>query len=285
MNVVPISIVPTTRSTLESGETGFSGFIHGVALVDLLQIFHYSRRSLTLHIEPNAAIYLADGEIVHARAGELEGQVAFTSLLQRNGGRIRTAAAEVVPTSMTRPFNFLLLDALRGMDEADRDGTTEVWPEESGEFLKETRQVSRGSIFPSVPAAGNQLLATACMQLAERVENTCAVALVDLDQRLLLAQCGSISRGLLEKQCLMSFERPQLQGLEQALAKSGALPANAGAGILDEVRYVGASGAFFGKLLTGRRLALVLCARCDDSPGLAWAELRHSVRMMERILP
>lgn len=267
-------------------EIGFSGFVHGIALVDLLQIFHYSRRSLTLQIEPNAAIHVADGEIVHARVGDIEGELAISCLLERTGGRIRTANAEVVPTTIQRPFNFLLLDALRGMDEAHKDDVPVAWPEESGEFLKEVLQPpSRGSLFPSVPAAGSQLLASACVQLAERVDNARAVALVDLKERRLVAQCGGVNRALLEEQCLAAFERPDLSALDRKLNAAGRIEGGARSSWLDEVRYMGESGAFFGKTLTARALALVLCACCDDSPGLAWAELRQSVRMVERILP
>jgi hypothetical protein len=282
MNAVAVDLKQVTGG---GAEVGFSGYVHGIALVDLLQIFHYSRRSLTLHIEPNASIHVADGEIVHARVGEIEGELAISCLLDRTGGRIRTDVSEVVPTTIQRPFNFLLLDALRGMDEAHKDDVPVAWPEESGEFMKEVLQPSRGSLFPSVPAAGNQLLASACVQLADRVENTRAVALVDLKERRVIAQCGSINRALLEEQCLAAFERPQLAALDRSLSAAGRIDGGVRSTWLDEVRYIGQSGAFFGKTLTARGLALVLCACCEDAPGLAWAELRQSVRMVERILP
>jgi hypothetical protein len=109
--------------------------------------------------------------------------------------------------------------------------------------------------------------------------------LVDLKERRLVAQCGGINRTLLEEQCLAAFERPDLSALDRKLNAAGRIEGGARSSWLDEVRYMGESGAFFGKALTARALALVLCACCDDSPGLAWAELRQSVRMVERILP
>lgn len=265
-------------------ETGFSGYVHGVSLVDLLQIFHYSRRSLTLSVEPNASIHVADGEIVHARVGEIEGELAISCLLERTSGRIRTGSPEVVPTTIHRPFNFLLLDALRGMDESHRDAGTSAWPEESGEFPKDTF-AQRGSVLPSVPVTGSQLLTTACLQLAERVENTVAIGLVDLKERRLVSQYGASNRHMLESLCLKAFEHPELSALDQVLNTSGRLLSHDGPDWLDEVRYVGEGGVLFGKVLSTRALGLVLCARCFDSPGLAWAELRQSVRMMERIVP
>jgi Domain of unknown function (DUF4388) len=284
MNAAAIDLVQSAGGT---AELGFSGFVHGVALVDLLQIFHYSRRSLTLHIEPHATIHVSDGEIVHARNGELEGELAISCLLERTSGRIRTAPAEVVPTSIQRSFNFLLLDALRGMDESNREPGVETWPEASGEFTKETFQVPRGgSLLPSVPAGGTELLGTACIQLAARIDGPCAVGLVDLNERRLLAHCGNVNRQRLEAQCLAGFERPELIAMDRLLRNAGQLRESGQTSPwLDEVRYVGQSGIFLGKALTGRALALVLCMSSTDSPGLAWAELRQSVRMVERIVP
>lgn len=265
-------------------EAGFSGSVHGVSLVDLLQIFHYARRSLTLNVEPNASVHLADGEIVHARVDELEGELAVARLLERASGHFWTSGAEVVPTTVHRPFNFLLLDALRGLDEAHRATESTAWPEQSGEFQKDTF-AQRGSVLPSVPTTGGHLLSTACMQLAERIENTVAVGLIDLKERRLLAQYGASNRHALEAQCLDAFEHPELTALDQLLWTAGRLTTHNGPEYLKEVRYIGREGVLFGKVLGTRELGLVLCARCVDAPGLAWAELRQSVRMMERIVP
>lgn len=282
MNAVAIDLENVPDAT---GEVGYSGFVHGVALVDLLQIFHYSRRSLTLHIEPDSAIYLRDGEVIHARSGNLDGESAISSLLARSGGRIRTAEPEEAPTSIGRPFNFLVLDALRGMDEAQRD-EADAWPEESGEFTKEIIQVPRRSLFPSVPAAGGQLLATACMQLADRIAGTRAVALLDLKEQKLVVNCGSVDRHLLQSECVAAFDRPALNDLDEALAAARIVEADhAGPQWLEEVRYVGEGGLFFGKALSVRAFALVLCVCGSDSPGVAWAELRQSARMVEKLLP
>ncbi len=281
MNALAIDL---THAPPAAQETGFSGYVHGVSLVDLLQIFHYARRSLTLNIEPNASIHVADGEIVHARVGELEGELAIACLLERTGGRIRTSGTEVVPTTIHRPFNFLLLDALRGMDESHRDIGNSIWPEESGEFPKDAF-AQRGSILPSVPTTGNQLLVTACLQLAERVDNTVAVGLIDLKERRLLAHHGATNRHVLEAQCLEAFEHPELAALDQLLFADTDANPNISGVWLNEVRYICEGGMLFGKVVGTRALGLVLCARCLDAPSLAWAELRQAVRMIERIVP
>lgn len=254
-------------------EIGFSGFVHGFGLVDLLQIFHYSRRSLALHIEPNSAIHIREGEIVHATSGRIEGDLAITSLLARAGGRIRTAEAEDVPTTIQRPFNFLILDALRDLDEAGRDGP-ESMPEESATF-----PTARGSRFPSIPVAGGELLAVACQHLAERVDAARAVVLVDLVERSVLARHHVARRDDRAEVGLSAFERPAVLALERLLIGDG------DGGSVEEVRVRTSSGLLFGKTLRSGAVGLVVDVDASDAPGLVWAELRQSTATLERILP
>jgi hypothetical protein len=260
-------------------EVGFSGFIHGVALVDLLQIFHYSRRSLTLHVEPSGAIHVKEGEIIHARAGEIEGEVAIHCLLQRTGGRIRTAAPQDVSRTVDRPFNFLLLDALRDLDETARD-STDVWSHERP-VIGEISAPPRGSLFPSLPVAGGELLATVCTQLFNRVEDSRAVAIIDRREKRLLAYHGPVERALLERECLAAFDRPELARLSTLLHPD---VQDEGVSAVREVRLLRRSGLFLGRALATRAMALVLCTGNSESPGLAWTELRQSTLMVERIL-
>lgn len=267
------------EATSATHEAGFSGFVHGVALVDLLQIFHYSRRSLTILVEPDATIHLADGEVVHATSGDLEGEPALSVLLDRIGGRIRTTALGSNARTIARPFNFLLLDALRELDESSRD-SSEVWSDEP--LGTELALPSRASRFPSVPAVGGELVVTACMQLASRVDDVRAVALIDRHERRLVAHAGSVNRLELERECLSFFERPALARLGQLLHAS-ATP-RVDVSDWDEARYLGDSGLFFGKSLASRPWALLLCSRSSVAPGLAWTELRQSALMIERIL-
>ncbi|HSC86625.1 MAG TPA: DUF4388 domain-containing protein [Polyangiaceae bacterium] len=265
---------------LESGtiEAGFSGFVHGVALVDLLQIFHYSRRSLTLHVEPNGAIHMREGEVVDAKVGDIEGDLAISCLLERTGGRIRTTTLESQRSIIQRPFNFLLLDALRDLDESSRE-PTESW---GGDLAAEAAVMPRITRLPSVPVGGSELLLAACMQLAERIEDARAVALYDRRERKLVVAHGQLERSALEAQCVAAFERPALEELGARLHAFVDAPARKGD--WDEVRYVGSRGLMFGKSLTTRPWALVICAASPESPGLAWTELRQSALMIEKIL-
>lgn len=101
-------------------ETGFRGSIHGLSLVDLLQMFHYARRSLAIVVdgwEPGH-VYLRDGRVVHAQYRELVGEEAVRAILAMPAGSLRTMVLpEGTPTTIQRDFEGLLLDALRTLDE------------------------------------------------------------------------------------------------------------------------------------------------------------------------
>jgi CheY-like chemotaxis protein len=102
-------------------ETGFRGSVHGLSLVDMLQMFHYARRTITLRIEGPSVrrIDLVEGEIVHAECGEAVGVEALGLLLATHSGTIRTVPrVEGGGPSISVPFEALLLDILREIDEA-----------------------------------------------------------------------------------------------------------------------------------------------------------------------
>lgn len=108
-------------------ETGFRGSIHGLSLVDLLQMFHYARRSLAIVVDGLAPghVFLEDGHVIHAVYRELQGEPALRSILAMPAGSLRTMVLpQDTPRSITRDFQTLLLDSLRTVDEdalADAD--------------------------------------------------------------------------------------------------------------------------------------------------------------------
>lgn len=102
-------------------ETGFRGNIHGLSLIDLLQMFHFARRSIAIVVDSWAPghIYLDEGRIVHAVYRELTGEPALRAILAMPAGSLRTMVLpDGTPRSITRDFSALLLDSLRTIDEA-----------------------------------------------------------------------------------------------------------------------------------------------------------------------
>ncbi|HEY0253817.1 MAG TPA: DUF4388 domain-containing protein, partial [Kofleriaceae bacterium] len=103
-------------------ETGFRGNIHGLSLIDLLQMFHYARRSVAIVVDSWAPgnLFLDEGRIVHAVYRELTGEPALRAILAMPAGSLRTMVLpDGTPCSITRDFSTLLLDSLRTIDEAN----------------------------------------------------------------------------------------------------------------------------------------------------------------------
>jgi len=101
-------------------ETGFRGSIHGLSLVDLLQMFHYARRSLAIAVDGLAPghVFLEDGHVIHAAYRDLHGEPALRAILAMPAGSLRTMVLPPqTPHSITREFRALLLDSLRTLDE------------------------------------------------------------------------------------------------------------------------------------------------------------------------
>jgi CheY-like chemotaxis protein/predicted regulator of Ras-like GTPase activity (Roadblock/LC7/MglB family) len=103
-------------------ETGFRGSIHGLSLIDLLQMFHYARRSLAIVVDglTPGHVFLEDGQLIHAVYRELTGEPALRMILAMPAGSLRTMVLpHATPHSINRDFQTLLLDSLRVVDEAN----------------------------------------------------------------------------------------------------------------------------------------------------------------------
>jgi CheY-like chemotaxis protein len=100
-------------------KTGFRGNIHGLSLIDLLQMMHFARRSVTIAVRgpTSGQIYLQDGEIIEAESGGLKGEEALRTILANPSGAIHTSVLAPRKRNITRDFEGLLLDALRQIDE------------------------------------------------------------------------------------------------------------------------------------------------------------------------
>lgn len=117
----PGELLQAIRQAVESG-TGFRGSVHGLSLVDLLQMFHYGRRSVRVDIgaPQRGQIHVQDGEVIHAELGDLEGTEALRALLASGVGALSTSPLMEAPErTIDAPFSALLLDLLRQVDESE----------------------------------------------------------------------------------------------------------------------------------------------------------------------
>jgi hypothetical protein len=113
--------------------TGYRGTIHGLSLIDLLQMFHFGRRTLTVHLggPVDARIDLAEGEIVHARRGAVAGEDALRAILGAQSGSVRTSPRIGRERTISKSFQSLILDLLRQLDEGGADPEVEIVHEEA----------------------------------------------------------------------------------------------------------------------------------------------------------
>lgn len=147
---------------------GFRGSFHGLSLVDMLQLFHLSRRSLRLGMlgERDGYVEFCEGEIVDARYGDVAGEGALPHLLRSESGAVSTGVARGGERTIERPFQNLLLDALCLLDEQARDadagGASVPWraPSSLPPAFEAKRPASAvpaslagGAPAPSVPCA------------------------------------------------------------------------------------------------------------------------------------
>lgn len=116
----PEDLEEAIRKALDS-QSGVQGLVHGLSLVDVLQMFHFARRSLAIHVGGDGAtIHLRDGEVVHAVSGAITGEAALRAILESQVSSVRTSPAVSVPITITRGFQALLLDLVRAIDEQGR---------------------------------------------------------------------------------------------------------------------------------------------------------------------
>jgi CheY-like chemotaxis protein len=111
---------------------GFRGMMRQVGLQEVLQMECLGRKSSVLEVFTSAArgrIYIAEGNIVHAESGTLQGEVALYGLLALRGGEFNLLPfVEPAARTISGQYEFLLMEAARLKDEAPppQSGLTEV---------------------------------------------------------------------------------------------------------------------------------------------------------------
>lgn len=269
-------LVVAVRHAVEA-ETGYRGSIHGLSLVDLLQMYHYGKRSIALATDGSAEIFLERGEIVHARAADLEGEPALRKLLARPGGAIRTGALpSQFPRTIDRGFDGLVLDALRAYDE-DKKGEKEddTWidrftfspPPGSSPPPRLSLRTPRVSSVPPAPQVSP--LDVPCANLVATLEGAVACAAVDLG-------CGMV---------LGAHDASEVtDGLVMALPELFRA-ASAAEGSVREMQINCTWGRHFIAALRDGQVAILLTTHKRTNIGAGWAALRAALPAMERRIP
>ncbi len=105
-------------------QEGFRGMMRRVGLQEVLQMECLGRKSSILEVfgeKGRGRIYIADGAIIHAESGTLQGEIALYGLLGMRGGEFNLQPfIEPATRSISGHYEFLLMEAARLNDE----GTT-----------------------------------------------------------------------------------------------------------------------------------------------------------------
>lgn len=109
------------RRTSGNASGGFSGLIASIPLTDLVQLACMTRMDRVFRLESpttTGMVYVRSGQIFHAVAQDLAGEEAFCHLLKAPGGRFESSPLrEEVETTIVKPWEYLLIDAMRFLDE------------------------------------------------------------------------------------------------------------------------------------------------------------------------
>lgn len=101
--------------------SGFSGAVAQLTLADIVQLHalaQFSGRIDVSHGQQRAAIWFTDGQVSHAEYGALSGREALLTILAWREGTFAAHQRERGPTTIGAPWQELLMEACRRIDEA-----------------------------------------------------------------------------------------------------------------------------------------------------------------------
>ncbi len=118
--VDPDLLAEALSSTKE--ETAFSGSIDKIDILDYLQLMMLTGRQVVLEVSSKdgkqGLVYIDDGSVKHATCQHLEGEEALFECLGFKGGSfVNLPWNEPEKVTITRPGEFLLIEAARKRDE------------------------------------------------------------------------------------------------------------------------------------------------------------------------
>jgi CheY-like chemotaxis protein len=288
---------------------GFSGSVHGLSLIDMLQMFHYAQRSVSLQVLGGlpASIHLKNGQLVHASYGSASGEAALAQILTLPAGSLQTTPLESVEQTVAREFQPLMLDLLRRMDEERRPGAPEEGAAARGDGAAgalgvATEALSDDAEFASTPAPSSArsepgadatrelspgLLSDACRRTAAELGGDVVCAVVDLDRGRLLgcyaARGDAWGRSeALARATLALFREVPLQGIERLLGDG---PESSGEPPLRRVELTLQGGQFLARATRHGRKVMALLLGRDADARAARSQLDAVFPLVEALVP
>ena len=271
--------------------TGFRGSVHGLSLVDILQMFHYGKRSVTLSMADSVCcqIHMKNGEVIHAERGDKIGEQALKSILTLPSGALKTSALETEQTTIERSFQSLLLDMLRELDEQGKKSETpqkrtSKFDSMFGFSLSESPPPATERIAPSLSP-----IDTACRTVVTSVEGAVAAGVVDLDTGILLGMYSVAGyppefNEAVAMATLDLFRGENVARIEQRVRAHRGLPED-GSHYFDEIQITSRNNLHFSKVMRGGKAAITLVTRRTTNLGLGWMQLKAVIPLVEPLVP
>lgn len=281
-----------TRDVVEAiqraadASTGYFGNVHGLSLIDLLQVFHYGQRNLALELlgTPPSVICMRDGQIVDARHGDEQGEAALRTILRLPAGPLRTKSLSDFTPTINREFQGLLLDLLRELDEESRAGKPAPPSAPSaalsfGPDALTSMSPAGGSSPPLIKtAASRPEFDAACARVVSMVDRSRYCEMLDMRTGHLLGSHHKAAGPSPLQRHMAEWATHLYRELPREATGSGATPV----GPFDEIQVSTADMFHFAKaILPGFILVLAATDRAGGV-GLAWSQLRTALVTVER---
>jgi CheY-like chemotaxis protein len=293
---------------------GFWASVHGISLIDTLQMFHYSRRSLSVRFlgSIGATLHLRDGQLVHAEHGELRGEEALAAILRMPAGSLQTFALEPVPQTIFKDFQGVLLDQLRQLDEQERDSKlpqhTEALDADFGELddgLCEDDTGLRRAPSPEslgLPSAASgerravraakrstlEKVDIACERIVNAVDGALACALIELGTGAVIGIHNSLGFSVEQGEAVAAATVDLFRGVSSSRIESIVRLQSSGGRsddhAFEEVQLTSKYTHHFAKTLGSGRAVILLVTSRSTSLGMGWAQVRAAIPIFERLL-
>ena len=197
-------------------EEGFQGMLRRVGLQDVLQMECLARSSSVLEVstaQVKGTIFVVDGQIIHAQAGDVNGEEAFNYLMSLGGGQFHLKPFVEPPArTISGSWEFLLMEAARKRDEASDPLTTSPFPSveqaaaetTAATLVAPTPSASTQHAVESLPASASELVAESDTlpavdeDMAVRAPEPVEVLRSKIDEMLICSTQGDV---LYEWQC------------------------------------------------------------------------------------
>jgi CheY-like chemotaxis protein len=293
---------------------GFWASVHGISLIDTLQMFHYSRRSLSVRFlgSVGATLHMREGQLVHAEHGALRGEEALAAILRMPAGSLQTFALEPVPQTIVKDFQAVLLDQLRQLDEEERDskapahadpidtafGELDDGPSEDETGLRRTpesltrpsaasgeRRAVRGS---EAKRSTLEKIDIACERIVNAVEGALACALIELGTGAVLGIHNSLGFSVGQSEAVAAATVDLFRGAStsriESMVRAQAGGARSGDHAFEEVQLTSKHTHHFAKTLGSGRAVILLVTSRNTSLGMGWAQVRAAIPILDRLL-